>query len=104
MGVLFFQKVYIISINAVDIDKITISDKFTCVEKGFKYFMDYKYDEQTRLICILLPKMIRYLNDYNEKYKSLTFLINYKELWKKCYKILDKASNTMQKRFVGKLL
>lgn len=42
----------IISRNAVDIDKITIWEKLTCGEKGFKYFMGYKNDEHIGLMCV----------------------------------------------------
>ena len=50
-----------IGLNLVDINKIVISDKFKHSDKGFKYFIGYKDDNIVRSLCIILPRMIRYI-------------------------------------------
>ena len=48
-------------INDVDIDKITITNKFYCGKKGFKYFIGYKNDKIVKSLRFMLPKMSGYV-------------------------------------------
>ena len=45
----------------MDIDIITISNKFACEEKGFRYFRGCKNEELITHLCIRLRKMTGYV-------------------------------------------
>ena len=49
----------------VDIDKILISNKFSC-KKGYKSFIGYKDDEKVKPLCIMLPQISRRVKRFHE--------------------------------------
>ena len=73
-----------IALNLVDINKIVISDKFKHRDKGFKYFIGYKYDI-VRPSRIILGGYIKYFENGG---KNMSFMIEddgvvvkYSEIW-----------------------
>ena len=58
-----------ILVGQVDIDKILTYNKFCLGKKGYKYFISYKHDNnyyKINSLCIILPKMNRYVNNFDE--------------------------------------
>ena len=53
------------TVNDIDIDKITISNKFPCGKKGFKYFIGYKNDKKVIPLCVLLPNLSGYVKRFD---------------------------------------
>ena len=45
-----------------------MSEKFKHSDDGFKYFIDYKTGKIVKPLCIILPKMARYIKQF-EKYQ-----------------------------------
>ena len=81
----------------IDIDKISIYNKVSFGEKGYKYFIGYKdVDYKIPPLCIMLAKLSKYVNSLDEsEYKSN--LIKGDELLKKC----DKVCSSIKKDLIG---
>ena len=55
-----------IDVGDVNIDKIVISNKFSCTKRGSKYFVGYKNIEELTQLCVFLPKMSRYSKKFDD--------------------------------------
>ena len=81
--------------NLVNVNQILISQKFKHNDTRFKYFSGYKDDNFIRLLCIILPKMSRYIKYFDNGGKNVSFKIKddnvrvkYNEIWNKIKKAL----------------
>ena len=95
----FHYSKYPIKINIADIDKIILSKKVSFRKKGFKYFIVYNDDEKVKPICIMLPKITRYVQSFDES-KYISFLIKDNELIEKYNNILDKVAIILKKDLI----
>ena len=50
-----------IDLMSVNIDQVDLSDKFKHSDEGYKYFINYKEDENVKPLCIILPQMSGYI-------------------------------------------
>ena len=73
----------------IDINKTVVSNKIFFGKKGLRYFVGYKDSKKIRPLCIFLPKMTAYRQDFDQA-KFMSFLIKddellekYNEIWKK---------------------
>ena len=64
--------------NYININKIVVSNKFTCGKQDFRYFNDKK----TRPLCILFPEISIY-KIYFDKTKCICFIIKDKIKFRK---------------------
>ena len=85
-----------IDLNLVGINKVVISDKFKHTDKSFKYFIGYKDDNVVRPLCIILPKISRYIKYFENERQNMSFmiedggvLVKYNEIWNKIKKTLS---------------
>lgn len=63
------------TVDDIDIDKITTSNKFPCGKKSFKYFISYKNDKNVLPLCILLPEWRGYVKRFDNT-KCMFFIKN----------------------------
>ena len=64
------------ALNLLDANKIVVSDKFKHSDDGFKYSIDYLYDDDViRPLCIILPQMSEYIKYFNNGGKKMSFKI-----------------------------
>ena len=77
------------SMKNIDINKTVVSNKIFFGKKGLRYFVGYKDSKKIRSLCIFLPKMTAYRQDFDQA-KFMSFLIKddellekYNEIWKK---------------------
>ena len=64
-----------ITLNSVRISKIVVSDKYSCSNKSFKYFIGYKEDDIIRPSCIVFPQMSEYIKYFDNGGKNMSFKI-----------------------------
>ena len=63
-----------IFLKDVDIKKLLVSNKISFVEKNYKYFVDYLYnDHKVRPLHVMLPKTSPYVKDYDDQTKWMYF-------------------------------
>ena len=72
-----------IDLMSVIIDQIVVSDKFKHDNKGFKYFISYQEGGIVKPLCIILPQMSGYIKYFENRDKSMSFLIKDDEVWEK---------------------
>ena len=56
----------LISIKNIDINKIVAFNKFSFVQRSFEYFIGYKDAKKNRPLCIFLPKVSKYIKDFDK--------------------------------------
>ena len=85
-----------IDLNLVNADQIVISDKFKHSDDGFKYFIGCKEGEIVKPLCIILHQMSRYIKDFENGGKNMSFMVKndnvldeYNEIWDKIREKLD---------------
>ena len=54
------------ALNLVNVNQILISDKFEHSDKGFTYFIGYKYHNIIRPLCVILPQMSGYIKYFDK--------------------------------------
>ena len=64
-------------------DQIVVSDKFKHNNEGFKYFIGYQERGIVKALCIILPQTSEYIKYFENKSKSMSFLIKDDEVWEK---------------------
>ena len=72
-----------IDLMSVIIDQIVVSDKLKHDNKGFKYFISYQEGGIVKPLCIILPQMSGYIKYFENRDKSMSFLIKDDEVWEK---------------------
>ena len=68
-----------ILLGDVDIEKVLVSNKISFVEKNYKYFIGYLYNDNKPL-HIMFPKTSVYVESYDGQTKWMYFLIEDDEL------------------------
>ena len=86
-----------ISIKAIDINKILISNKTSFGEKGFKYFIGYKHAKKFDLYGYFFKHWVHI--EKTSMKLNISFFKNDDELLKKYNKISKKFKNTIDKEF-----
>ena len=66
---------------------------------SFKYFIGHKNVENIRPLCIMIPKMNRYLKCFGESKYIMSFVIEDEKLFKAYNKVWDKNINITPKGF-----
>ena len=95
----FYETKRLFKIDDIDVDKILISKKESCGEKGsFKYFIDYEDHDYIGPLCVKLPQMIGYVKCFDNN-KTMSFKIADYDLLKKYTKIWGAVSNLMNIEF-----
>ena len=89
-------------LNLVGINKIVISGKFRNNDDGSKYFIDYQEDNIIRPLCIILPQISGYIKYFENRRKSMSFmikddsvLVKHNETWSKIKKTLSIKFHSM---------
>ena len=82
----------------VDIEKVLVSNKISCAEKKYKYFIGYLYnDHNIKLLHIMLPRTSAYVKSYNGQTKWMYSLIEDDDTISNT--IFDKISSDITKQF-----
>ena len=83
-----------IDLNLVETNKI--SEKFKHSDDGFKYLIGYEEDDIVKPLCIILPRMSGYIKYFENRGKTISFVIKddsvldkYNEIWKRIKKTLN---------------
>ena len=78
-----------------------MSNKVPFGKEGFKYFIGYKDAKKIKTLCIFLPKMIAYRENFDET-KYTSFLIEDDELLEKYDENWGKVKNSLKNDFYNK--
>ena len=86
--------------GVVDIKKVLVSNKISFGEKSYEYFIGYLYHgKKVKPLNIMLPKTSAYVKSYDGQIKSMYFLIEDNDFFKKYITISDNVSADIEKEF-----
>ena len=86
----FYKNKKLNKIGDIDVNKILVSKKEPCGTKNsLKYFIGYNDNDVIRPLCIRLPQIASYVRKFN-KYATMFFRVNSKQLLKNYNKIWEK--------------
>ena len=91
----FYLSKQAISLAAVDLDKIVVSNKWKINETTCKYLCGYLNKDVIQPLCVILPQMHGYIKYFDDGGKNMTFVTdnekaydNYNEIWEVIRKLL----------------
>ena len=83
----FYKNKKLFNIHDLDVNKILISKKESYGTKNsLKYFIGYNDNDAIRPLCIKLPQMIGYVENFDSN-KTMSFKVSNNKLLKKYNKI-----------------
>ena len=99
----FHQHKEPISIQHIDINKMTVSNKVFSDKKGYKYFkkLAKRMLKKNRPLCIFVSEITAYRKDFDET-KYMSFLIKDDELFEKYNEICEKVKNSFKEELDSK--
>ena len=92
-----------VDLSLVNVDHIVVSYKFKHSDDGFKYFIGYKKGEIVEPLCIILPQMSGYIKYFENRRKSMSFLIKDDSVLDKYNEIWDKIKEILNIKFTARL-
>ena len=91
-----------VDLMSVNLDLISVPNKFKHNNEGFKYFIGYQKGEIVKPLCIILPQMSGYIKYFENGGKNMSFLIKDDEVWEKYEQIWDVIKNKLSIKFHSK--
>ena len=64
-----------VDLKSVSVDQIVVSEKFTCSDNDFKYFIGYQEDDIVKPLCIIFPQMSGYIKYFENGGKNMSFIV-----------------------------
>ena len=98
----FYKNKKIFNIDNIDVNKILVSKKETYGEhNSFKYFIGYNDNDVIRPLYLGLSQMAGYINKFDKKKITMSFMVkdkqllkNYNKIWKTIEKLMKIDFNT----------
>ena len=88
----FYKNKKLFNIHDLDVNKILVSKKKSYGTKNLlKYFIGYNDDDVVRPLCIRLPQMIGYVQNFDSN-KTMSFKVSDNKLLRKYNKIWVKLA------------
>ena len=89
-----------IALNLVNTNKIEVSDKLKHSDDGFKYSIDYLYENDViRPLFIILPQMSGYIKYFDNGGKNMSLKVEDESLYLKYAEIWNKSEKLLGIRF-----
>ena len=88
-----------INLDLVNVDQIVVSDKFRHNDDYFKHFIGYEEGEIVKALCIILTPMTGYIKDFENRGKSMSFVIKDYDVLDKYNEICNKIKETLSIKF-----
>ena len=76
-------------LDSVDLNKIVVSSKWKINDKTYKYFCGYLNNDVIQPLCVIFPQMSGYIKYFDDGRKNMSFVTDYKEIYKKYNEIWE---------------
>ena len=63
-----------ILLKDVDVNKVTVSNKYKISNTIDKYFIGYMSDDDVKPLCSILPEMSGFIKDFEDNSKNMSFI------------------------------
>ena len=88
-----------IDLKSVNVDQISVSDKFKHSNEGFKFFIGYQEDQIVKSLCIILPQKSGYIKYFENGGKKRSFMVKDDNVLDKYNNIWDKIKEKLNIKF-----
>ena len=90
-----------ILLDSVDLSKIVVSSRWKLNDTTYKYFCGYLNNDVIKPLCVILPKMNRYIKYFDNGGKNMSFVTDDKEVYGKYDEIWNVIKSLLKLKFAA---
>ena len=90
-----------ILLDSVDLSKIVVSSRWKLNDTTYKYFCGYLNNDVIKPLCVILPKMNRYIKYFDNGGKNMSFVTDDKEVYGKYDEIWNVVKSLLKLKFAA---
>ena len=95
----FYLSKQAILLNSVDLRKIVVSSKWKISDTKYKYFCGYLNNDVIQPLCVILAQMSEYIKYFDDGGKTMSFVTDDKEVYKKYNEIWEVVRKLLKLKF-----
>ena len=95
----FYLSKQAIFLNSADLSKIVVSSKWKISDTKYKYFCGYLNNDVIQSLCVLFPQMSGYIKYFDDGGKSMSFVTDDKEVYRKYNEIWEVVRKLLKLKF-----
>ena len=87
-------------LDSIDLSKIVVSNKWNINDTIYKYFCGYLNNDVIQPLCVISPQMSGYIKYFDNGGKSMSFVTDNKEIYKKFNEIWNVVKRLLKLKFL----
>ena len=95
----FYSSRQAISLRSVDLNKIVVSNKWKINDTTYKYLCGYLNNDVIQPLCVILPEVNGYIKCFDDGGKSMSFVTDDEEVYKKYNEIWEVVRKLLKVNF-----
>ena len=95
----FYLSKQAILLNSVDLRKIVVPSKWKISDTKYKYFCGYLNNDVIQPLCVILAQMSEYIKYFDDGGKTMSFVTDDKEVYKKYNEIWEVVRKLLKLKF-----
>ena len=95
----FYLSKQAILLNSVDLRKIVVPSKWKISDTKYKYFCGYLNNDVIQPLCVILAQMNEYIKYFDDGGKTMSFVTDDKEVYKKYNEIWEVVRKLLKLKF-----
>ena len=95
----FYSSKQAISLDAVDLNKIIVSNKWKINDTRYKYLCGYLNNDTIQPLCVILPQMNGYIKYFDDGEKNMSFVTDDEEIYEKYNEIWEVVRKLLEVNF-----
>ena len=95
----FYSSRQAISLHSVDLNKIVVSNKWKINDTTYKYLCGYLNNDVIQPLCVILPQVNGYIKCFDDGGKSMSFVTDDEEVYKKYNEIWEVVRKLLKVNF-----
>ena len=88
-------------LDSVDLSKIVVSSRWKLNDRTYKYFCGYLNNDVIKPLCVILPKMSRYIKYFDNGGKNMSFVTDDKKVYEKYDEIWNVVKSLLKLKFAA---
>ena len=89
-----------ISLDSVDLSKIVVLNKWKINDTTYKYSCGYLNNDVIQPLCVILPQMSGYIKYFDDGGKTMSFVTDDEEVYKKYNEIWEVVRKLLKLKFI----
>ena len=100
----FYSSKHVVFLDAVDLNKIVVSNRWKINNTTCKYYCGYLNNEIIRRLCVIMPQMDGYIKYFDDGAKNMSFVSDDEKVYLKYNKIWDMIKKLLKVKFTVNLV